>query len=335
MRSRPLGERRTRAVRTHEQPPAPPRPQDNSDAECVLTCLSRRPLGAMQLDALPRDLLHLIVSFIPYHPRLVILGVLSRRWRSIVLSSLPAFPLYPQAGLSVSHYPLIAHLAPPDVRTLHHSEFKSNDCRCSQLTQLGALTSLSLRLSNALGYECERSLLQRNLSSLTSLSISMLHTPPHLSVDSVCALHFPRLTDLAIRDDRNQLLAPFVAAHASQLTSLTIEGASLLTLPPLPHCRHLVLRYTHARAHIFIHTHTHLHSHSHAHNTNRPAHVRTCTHTHTHTPYACLGTFRSPPSPPSLLPPQTLSNASISSHYTAAAVGAPRCTCSPPQRCAL
>lgn len=185
------------------------------------------------LDGFPRELLAAIASLVPLHPRLAVLGTLSRRWRSIVFDTLPAFP--PHGNMMSFRYERIAHLAPPGLRTFHHPLVGRGDPPCvPSHTHLTALTSLTLQYAVP---KCALELLALNATRLTSLDAQVCHP----QIDDLLALRFPRLTSLALYV-LDEWTLPFFRAHATQLTSLQLRycrAYDLSLLGPLPALRHL------------------------------------------------------------------------------------------------
>lgn len=116
------------------------------------------------LVSLPPDLIRFIASFVPVHPRLVVLGSVCRLLRCVILASFPDFLPRACAVATLSAGVLkqdLARLAPDDMQSLHlpHAH---NDL-CDHLTHLTALTSLSVETTNPGAHY----IIRRNIASLT------------------------------------------------------------------------------------------------------------------------------------------------------------------------
>ena len=193
------------------------------------------------LVSLPPDLIRFIASFVPVHPRLVVLGSVCRRLRCVILASFPDFLPRACAVATLSAGVLkqdLARLAPDDMQSLHlpHAH---NDL-CDHLTHLTALTSLSVETTNPGAHYNIR----RNIASLTSLSV----TPGHAALPD---RRLPHLAYLTLRTKQQPTagdwfnhLASFIELHSAQLISLTLDlpHGSTFVVPPLALCRNLSLR---------------------------------------------------------------------------------------------
>lgn len=196
---------------------------------------------APALSSLPSDVLFYIVSFVPTHPRLVVLGTLNRRWRSIVIASLPAFPLHSNSAMRPDVFARLAPLAPAALRTLNIPSFAGHYvpmCHCRLLTHVTSLTSLSLSLG-----VCCLDIIRRNAGSLTSLSITLLRPFDGEVGHQLAELRLPRLRHCSLDVNDGWVRATtFLKAHAEQLISLELSGEQLLHAVALPSCQHLALR---------------------------------------------------------------------------------------------
>lgn len=210
--------------------------------------------------SLPLDLLGHIVSLIRLRPRLLVLALVSRRWRDAVSRTLTS--LTPHAPQELLARPSLTrlrvtgdaacYLRGPVSPALLDLELEPSahswagayplassevDCGCEHLLTVTSLTRLRLTLSQARCCDLSFHLLP-NCANLSELVLHARSTVPRsvgIDIPGLAALRLPRLRSLSIR--RIAAAADFVAAHATQLTSLAVEQSLLLKLRDLPHCQ--------------------------------------------------------------------------------------------------
>lgn len=204
--------------------------------------------SAADSTALPADLLIAIVSFIPLRPRLLVLSIVSRRWRDVVLRSITSLPVVAPASflrlpsLTKLHSVVarrIRSLAGKLSSSLQDLTFQVSaeaSCYCQHLSSVSTLTRLSL-IANPHG-ACNHvfELLCRN-TSLTDLCLVWGNSAwrPRLPDLDLTSLHFPNLCSLVIGGWCKEITVAFVEAHAAHLKKLSIRG-DWLALLHLPAC---------------------------------------------------------------------------------------------------
>lgn len=213
------------------QPPQAPlslaSPSPHSEATILHpTCLS--------LNALPPELIGIILAYVPLRPRLLIASTVCQRWRAIALrvpTALP--PLRPrQAALALELLPhvtrMYATLLPQRtcLRSLRHLNYRGTKvpalvpfAQLSSLTALSVMCGHKAEVSAADGTVIAR--LVRNCAvSLTSLTLDDLRDVPIVVAD-VYLTHLRHLS-LSLAKRGRVGASELLATHSTQLTSLRI-----------------------------------------------------------------------------------------------------------------
>lgn len=204
-------------------------------------------------DSLPLDVLAYVASFIRLRPRLLILSILSHRWRNATMRSITS--LSPRAPRQLLCLPSLTRLRVPyseyklqgpvsgSVLDLELGPHALDDedqalegpihCRCQYLASLRSLTRLHIPLATHSSPRCDDSLglvlCNPNLTDLTLYGV--LESP--WSIPGLASLHLPRLLRLTICGIDNE--DAFVTRHAAQVLGLSVLQPLLQTLK-LPKC---------------------------------------------------------------------------------------------------
>lgn len=187
------------------------------------------------INGLPLDLLVAVMAVIPVPPRLSVVSYVCRRWRAAVLQSVTKLTVPANAPQSI--FELFPRLSDVRVSATLETRLKLpprvTRLRMLPLEMLRGVQPTTIELSAPLrdlklNYEANHiavPLLAASVSGLCTLEIDWITLSTTL--DLMNSTHFPHLTSLGLffrNDSGIHHLMPFLSAHASQLTSLRIEG---------------------------------------------------------------------------------------------------------------
>lgn len=179
--------------------------------------------------SLPLDVLRLIFRLIPVHPRVRVISLVCKRWRTLVLSSVTRARRFSPAVRWFRLFPALEHLdittramasrpLPLSLRSLAFYAEPDYD-HLPHLLALTALTAVSLHTR----WRSAQRLLLHIRTSLTSLHILTDDLGKPRVARGIAELFYPRLTDLSI--PYSVALAPLLERHASSLTRLSVKDS--------------------------------------------------------------------------------------------------------------
>lgn len=228
---------------------------------------------------LPLDLVRLIVSFIPFRPRLLVVAHVCKRWSLAVHDSITELPPCFSPSLTsraLERWPKITHLricasaasfnsnkihlsaifgarfiTSLDLRKLAPSPHSCTDpsSPCVALSSLTNLTRLSLLLTNCCGLT---TLVTQNSPTLQSLSVECSHQSldlQHLRLPKLTSLSWTYLFNDPHYESFARAFVSMLIAHSSSLSSLSLYSIPgfasevySLAISGLPVLRSLTLR---------------------------------------------------------------------------------------------
>lgn len=195
-------------------------------------------MSTVGLTSLPSDVLRLIILRVPLRPRMVVLGVLSKRLLNLCRSTITSLPRASAPQHIVNLFPALTELSRPIASTQLPPSLTKLRVTSDFLLDTSNLTCLkSLTILDTSPLQLTMMLLHRHASSLTKLKFHSNADFLRIASQQCIPMPLLRYIRLDFQDSSSSLLtnylSAFITRFACQLTSFHLNGqCDLVTYVP-------------------------------------------------------------------------------------------------------